>query len=254
MSNNEKENKRNCFNCDNFNQHYAIAPRGKRFMKINCGNCIARPSCKKLPLEIGCEKYKEREEVPKRIREGIEKSLASMSQAVCEIAEVVNISKTSPPKKNSYILVLLPLFRSPLPKNRQPQSLNLSLRNHCSKVARCISFAFTRCYCRKKPTGAISLAPIRPSLRSCLFPATSFLPISPSLRESNAKRYDRGNPNHKNDRQTVLSFRLEVFRHLFSHSASLSALTSTFGFSAMTTGQLFLHFASLSVLTSKKGF
>ena len=98
--------------------------------------------------------------------------------------------------------MLLPLFRSPLPKNRQPQSLNLSLRNHCSRVARCISFAFTRCYCRKKPTGAISLAPIRPSLRSCLFPATSFLPISPSLRESNAKRYDRGNPNHKNDRQT----------------------------------------------------
>ncbi len=98
--------------------------------------------------------------------------------------------------------MLLPLFRSPLPKNRQPQSLNLSLRNHCSRVARCISFAPTHCYCRKKPTGAISLAPIRPSLRSCLFPATSFLPISPSLRESNAKRYDRGNPNHKNDRQT----------------------------------------------------
>ncbi len=93
MSNSEKENKRNCFNCDNFNQHYAIAPRGKRFMKINCGNCIARPSCKKLSLEIGCEKYKEREEVPKRIREGIEKSLASMSQAVCEIAEVVKYFK-----------------------------------------------------------------------------------------------------------------------------------------------------------------
>jgi hypothetical protein len=99
------------------------------------------------------------------------------------------------------------------------------------------SFAPTHCYCRKKPTGPIFFAPIRPS-----------------LRESNAKRYERGNPIHKNDGHTVLSFRLEVFRHLFSHSASLSALTSTFGFSAMTTGQLFLHFASLSVLTSKKGF
>ncbi len=53
-------------------------------MKINCGNCIARPSCKKLPLEIGCEKCKEREEVSaKMMKEGIGKSLASMPQAAC---------------------------------------------------------------------------------------------------------------------------------------------------------------------------
>ncbi len=55
----------------------------------------------------------------------------------------------------------------------------------------------------EKPARRNFSCPIRPSLRSCLFPATSFLPISPSLRESNAKRYERGNPIHKNDRQTI---------------------------------------------------
>jgi hypothetical protein len=62
---NAEERKKSCYDCGNFNQHYAIATRGKRFLKINCGNCIARPSCKNLPLDKGCEKYKEREEIPK---------------------------------------------------------------------------------------------------------------------------------------------------------------------------------------------
>ena len=90
---NAEERKKSCYDCGNFNQHYAIGTRGKRFLKINCGNCIARPSCKNLPLDKGCEKYKEREEIPKRIKEGIEKSLAEMSKAVCEIAEVVKYFK-----------------------------------------------------------------------------------------------------------------------------------------------------------------
>ena len=75
---NAEDRKKSCYDCGNFNQHYAIATRGKRFLKINCGNCI---------------KYKEREEIPKRIKEGIEKSLAEMAKAVCKIAEVVKYFK-----------------------------------------------------------------------------------------------------------------------------------------------------------------
>ncbi len=80
-----------------------------------------------------------------------------------------------------------------------PQLLFFLSPRHCERATRSVTTAAIPII---RTTDKQNLLPLHTVIAENLSAAISFAPIRPSLRESNAKRYDRGNPRHKNDRQT----------------------------------------------------